>query len=64
MTKLLDRDILYAQETREKIECIKDCIMGNIKKELLEIKTIISEMINILDGINGGLCNEEEKVIY
>lgn len=58
MTKLLDKDISYAQEAREKMGHIKDHIVRNILKKLLKIKTI-SEMKNTLDKINGRLDNAE-----
>lgn len=33
MTKLLDKDISYTQEAREKMEHIEDRIVGNILKK-------------------------------
>lgn len=63
MTKLSDKDIWYAEEAREKIEHIKDHILGNILKKLIEIKITIQEMKNILGRINGRVHNAEEKII-
>lgn len=70
MIELADKDnksyynyIAYAQEARGKIKYVQERQEEKFKIELLEVKTMMSEIKNTLYGINSRLDMAKEKKI-